>query len=214
MNRRARQNKSPKTSGLEVVIQGTNLGQRIVQPIFPLSSSFDNSVFNCIKTVQKTNLTSSTIATTFGSFNFTLSDVNDAASLASVFDQYRIKMVEVLFIPGQNAQTSATGATGIFTSVIDYDDDNVLTSAPQAMDYSSAITTSGYEEQRRVFKPHVALAVYNGAFTGYANQADQWLDCADTGVRHYGVKTSWTGTPAVSVISVIAKYHLQFRNIR
>ncbi len=214
-SRRGRKNKAPRITGNEVVFQGSPVGPRIVQPIFPLSTSFDNKVFNIIKSVKLTDAVSSNVANTYTAYNFQLGDVGDNVSLGNIFDQYRIMMVELEFIPGSNSQTSAANNMGLFTTVLDYDDSSVLTSIASALDYSSAITTEGYERQRRVLVPKVAVAAYAGAFTAYAVQTQQWIDVASSTVQHYGCKTAWTPTSTNGVaISVIAKYWLQFRCTR
>lgn len=214
MNRRARQN---KRSGLELVIQGSQalVGQEILQPIFPLSSSFDNQVFNVIKTVGLGTITSSTVAEVKTNYSFKFSDINDNASLASVFDQYRIKMVEILFIPRVTENATASANFGLFAVAPDYDDTANVSTFAALLDYSTCTTSSGANPQRRVIRPHTALAAYgSGAFSSYANMTDTWIDAANTSVEHYGMKTTWTATSVATSIDVIAKYHVQLKNVR
>jgi hypothetical protein len=219
VNRRARQNKTPRRSRRknrqETVVQGSsNVGQKYVQPLFPSRMIFDNQVYNIIQTVQKGNITSSTTLSTFTALNFQLNDLDQAASLSAIFDQYKIKMIEVEFIPGQNSQTSATGTTGLFATVVDYDDAAAVATMGALFDYTNCISDAGFNKQRRTFHPHAALAAYSGAFSSYANIESPWIDMNSLTVQHYGIKTGWTATPSVSIITVVVRYWIQCRNIR
>jgi len=122
-------------------------------------------------------------------------------------------MVEVTFMPTAN-MNAGTGAFGYFTTVVDYDDATALTLPAQALDYSNALSGEGYQAQRRVFKPHVAIAAYSGAFTSFANEESPWIDNISSGVQHYGVKTAWTVTAALQHMDVNVRMWLQFRNVR
>lgn len=214
VNRRARQN---KRSGLELVVQGSQalVGQEILQPIFPLSSTFDNKVFNVIKSVNLGTITSSTVAEVKTNYSFKFNDVNDTTNLAGVFDQYRIQMVEILFVPRVTENATSTANFGLFAVAPDYDDVANVSTFAALLDYSTATTSAGTNPQRRVIVPHTATAAYgSGAFSSYGNQTGLWIDAAYATVEHYGIKTVWTATSAAASMDVIAKYWLQFKNVR
>jgi len=157
---------------------------------------------------------SSVTVPTFTASTFTMGSLDQVASLAAVFDQYRMDEVEVWLNPQASSQGTATSTDGLFSSVIDYDDSNALTTVNQAYDYTNVLTTSGCSGHYRRFKPHVAIAAYSGAFTSFANQESPWIDFASTGVQHYGLKTAWTATTAVCKYDLIVRYHMSCRNIR
>jgi len=132
---------------------------------------------------------------TYTSLTVSLSQLDSAGSLTSVFDQYRLLEAEVWLTP----QFSADGAAvqrGQISTVIDYDDTTNLVSFNAASDYGTCVTTSHTCGHYRHFVPHAALAAYAGAFTSYANVASPWLDAASSTVNHYGVKIA--ATPSLS----------------
>jgi hypothetical protein len=122
--------------------------------------------------------------------NFTLANsVSDYANYAAVFDQYRIVAAEITLTPRiTEANQVSPYPAGYLYTVLDYDDATALTSVQAAQNYSSCIVTPVTEAVRRCVKPRIAMAAYSGAFTSFANVADQWIDAASTGVVHYGVK--------------------------
>jgi hypothetical protein len=140
---------------------------------------------------------------------FTLSALDQSSSLTTVFDQYRIVMIESTFYP-----QSAAPPNGLVTSVIDYDDASTLASVGQALDYSNAMTVIGSVGFTRTFRPHCAVAAYSGAFTSFANEESPWIDCASASVQHYGIKLASTPTSSVIVYNAINRLWLQFRNVR
>lgn len=189
--------------------------QGIMQLRFPLRETIDNRVYPFIQSVAAITITSSNVANVFNAFSFSLSQLDQVSSLIAVFDQYRIRMVEVEFLPGVNDNNTTATNTGLFTTVIDYDDSSSLTSFNQALDYSNALTGTGYEAQRRVFQPHAALAAYSGTFTSYGNVQSPWIDCSSTTVAHYGVKTAWTPTSVTGqIMTMLPKFWIEFRNVR
>jgi hypothetical protein len=188
---------------------------------YPASHHFvpDNQVFKVSQNLANgavpwQSWSSSVTLPTFNGAYFALNQLDQYTSLAAVFDQYRIDEVEVWIIPRTTTTTASGQNLGDMVSVIDYDDANPLTTYPSAMDYDNALTTSGGCGQYRRFKPHVAVAVYAGAFTSFANQPTQWLDAASPAVQHYGIKISRTVTDAVYIVDIAARVHLSFRNVR
>lgn len=136
------------------------------------------------------------------------------SSLTAVFDQYRIPLIEVCFRPRANFEYSASANTGQLITVIDLDDSVPLTTMGQAADYANALIGRGIDSQRRVFRPHCALAAYSGTFTSYANVASPWIDCTSSGVIHYGVKTAWSQTDSVYSVDFTVRILAEFRNVR
>jgi hypothetical protein len=163
-------------------------------------------------------ITQSSVGPVFNTLNFTLSGiVSDYSSLAVCFDQYRLKQVEFILNPrvtqlGLPATTPAMG--GFLYTVIDYDDSTMPTLITQALGYSTCIVTPYNMPVRRCFKPRIAVSAYNGAFTGYTNLADQWIDSASNNVAHFGVKVSLDTSPSTSiqVFDAIIRSEWEFRS--
>jgi len=186
----------------------------ILQPVFPLRGSLSNHRYGVIQTTATpVTITSSAVATTYGNVNFILNLLDQYSSFTSVFDQYRIRMAEVAFRPRTIPLLAATN-TGLFATVLDFDDGNNLTTFAQAEDYENAMIGKGDEPQRRTLIPHAALAAYSGAFTSFANVQDMWIDAASSGVVHYGIKTAWTQTDVAYTTDITVRYWVEFRNVR
>lgn len=214
--RRARRQRALPTGRTEVqnpVAFGYPL-PTVRDPAFPVDERIDNKPFNLVQSFETLAFcASSNVASTFTGTSFALSSLDQVVSLTAVFDQYRIRLIEVTLLPRLSNSGGQTN-TGVFTTVIDYDDATALTSIGQAMDYSNQVSSGGDMIQRRVFVPHVAIAAYSGAFTSFANRASPWIDSASTNVQHYGLKTAWTVTGAVNTYDAIIRMWVQFRNVR
>jgi hypothetical protein len=187
----------------------------VIEPRFPLSSTLINKTFKLVQTApQLVTITSSAAMATFSFVNFTFSLMDNVAAWQTVFDQYRVPLLQISFRPRATFESANTANTGTFVTVVDVDDSTALTTIAGAMDYATAVVGRGLDAQTRTFVPHAAIAAYSGAFTSYANIKSPWIDCASPGVFHYGVKTAWSITDAAYIIDVTTRVVLEFRNVR
>jgi hypothetical protein len=173
--------------------------------------------FTVRKLVDRSALTSSTSVDTLGSYAFRLTDLPEYASYTTIFDQYRFKRVELIFLPGtQPALPAATlqRAPSLYTA-IDYDDNGTPASVATVLNYANCRLTPPGRKLVVSFKPHCAIGAYNGTnFSNYANSVNQWMDAASSDVYHYGVKTAMPSNNFISNWQVIAAYTIEFRNVR
>jgi hypothetical protein len=221
-NRRSRTRQSDRgtksgrrSRGTTVSRAGPTRSPGVREPRFPLASTLINKTFTMVQTApQVVTFTSSAALATFSFISFYFGLMDNVAAWATVFDQYRVAMLQVTFRPRMTFESASTANTGTFITVVDVDDSTALTTIAGAMDYANAIVGRGLDEQTRTFVPHAALAAYSGAFTSYANVGPVWIDCASTGVLHYGVKTAWSVTDAVYTIDATTRVLLEFRNVR
>lgn len=183
------------------------------KPFWPKAPRWDNKIYSYAEVVQLSTITSNTIANVATSFSFTESQLDKHASLENVFDQYRITRIEFWTQP-VTVIGAAAANFGLFTTVVDYDDDATLSSISSALDYENVMESVAINGHYRDFVPAIAIATYSGAFTSFANQRNQWIDCNSNGVKHYGVKTYWTTTDAVYQLACFARFHVQYRNVR
>jgi hypothetical protein len=161
--------------------------------------------------------TSSAAVATFTAWNVSLNSFTQQASFTALFDQYRIVETEYRFVPRYVAADNNVVNAGLFHSVIDYDDSNLLAAVTDALSYNNCRMWSPGQNMNKLvlhFKPHVALAAFSGAFTSYANVVSPWLDCASSGVTHFGIKTAWTATSAVLVMDLYIRVKAEFKNLR
>jgi hypothetical protein len=123
-----------------------------------------------------------------GNVVFALTNFNGASDYTNVFDQYRLKVASVRFDPMYDSSLFVPpNVNPRLFSCIDYDDANGIT-AGQLLQYDTAVESPAGTGHVRTLLPRMALAAYSGAFTSYANVADQWIDVASNSVHHYGVK--------------------------
>jgi len=147
-------------------------------------------------------LATSTITNATASSQFSLSNFLGSTALTSVFDQYKFEQVEVWLEP-----TAAQGST-VFANLItavDLDDASVPTAA--ISDRQGALQGYGGAGRYHKWVPHMAVAVYSGTFTSFANERAGWIDSASPNVQHYGFKSFAVSTP------VIVKYDLTVRAV-
>jgi len=156
-------------------------------------------------------LTNSLSSATSFAFQFSLADITNSSNFAAIFDQYRFLAIRATLIPRVNNIPYSYSSPPLYTAV-DYDNNSAVgVNAIRA--YSNCLESQWYERVERVFKPHLAIAAYNGAFSGYANQQDEWIDSTSTGVSHYGLKWATEQTTSVYSIDLELEYWLEFRNI-
>lgn len=187
-------------------------------------------------------ITQAAAAKTVQSFLFQLSDLPQSASYTALFDQYRITKIKMDFIPCSsivnNASTqitaagyaetapeaaSATATVGLYGTVIDYDDANALASLAAATEYENFRygSVASNKIHSRTFVPHTASAAFNGAFAGYKNDKNAWIDCAYPGVQYFGLKFYADEAGAQGAQQqcfqswrILATYWVEFKNVR
>jgi hypothetical protein len=159
-------------------------------------------------TIESSFVTNTSVPT-FKSYLWSWSDVANAGNYVALFDQYRITQVEFWTFP----TVMAGSISGLYKSVVDYDNASNLSSLAAADEYQNVhVTTLGSGHYRRI-TPHAAIAAYAGAFTSFANVASPWIDCSNQGVQHYGIKLAVdVTTGGAFAFDVITKYYLEFRN--
>jgi len=158
---------------------------------------------------------------TLGSFSFTLGAIQGNSEWTNLFDQYKICLVRVVLRPLFNFAQIVALSTDVFPplcSVIDYDDATAISNVLLSQ-YQSYKQTRFDKDHVRSIKPRVAMAAYgSGVFASFANQGDQWIDCASTAVVHYGLKyciqAGHIGQTALQAWSVETEYFLKFRQVR
>ena len=123
----------------------------------------------------------------------------------------------VTFIPMITAAYSTTGIPGQIATVIDYDDANAPASFDELRQYTNYKTVSLLKRHSRILVPAMALAAYNGTFSGYASKKYQWLDSASPNIQHYGLKIgiqNCTLPTNTLLYDVEIKVNVEFKNIR
>jgi len=174
-----------------------------------------NAEFRVVQTVESlAYATASNAVATFTTLTFSVGALDQITPLTALFDQYRIELVEVWLTPRMTAANGIALNFGQFHSVIDFDDNNSLTTVPQALDYENCVFGAGCVGHYRRWVPHIAMAAYSGAFTSFANVTSPWIDAASSAVQHYGLKTAWTVCDGAYIYDIQYRLHTVWRNVR
>jgi hypothetical protein len=162
----------------------------------------------------------------FASFAFALADVSNNASLGALFDQYRIERIQFRLRSRNIALFVANQASPNYSSVsplivVDRDDNTAPTTLSELKQYDNCVQISGSDSIDIIFEPSITPSVFSGgAFSGYSvdDSGNFWLDMANTGIPHYGLKI---GLPALVASTtqrfdwdVEAWYKVSFLNTR
>jgi len=156
----------------------------------------DNQVYTFQQNSEVSNyIVTSTVIPVFYAASFAFQGlVPDYPACQQLFDQYRIDLIEVWLTP-KNSSQLATSDHGILHTVLDYDDNNPLSTVQSALEYTNCISSGGHMGHYRAIKPRVAMAAYASLVsTGYSPVVSPWLDIANIGVLHFGLKTANTPT--------------------
>jgi len=176
------------------------------------TNSKDNKVYNLVQSLVTRNwLQSSATVLGTSAVSFNATTLINSSHLLAIFDQWRITQIEVWLKPSPTNQVGTVAQT-VYT-VIDYDDSTNLASEAAAQGYTNVTMTAVNEGVYRRFKPHTATAAYQGAFTGFTNTTDQWIDSGSPNVQHFGFKALVTS--AATIVNWDLEYRIwaQFRNV-
>ncbi len=162
-----------------------------------------------------TDVSTSTTVPTYKGDYFTLAGLGTiGTNLAAVFDQYRVVLLELWAQPGFNTIAETASDSAIWATGVDFDNAANPSTANEVVLKAGAIVTPLAAGHYHKWRPQVATAVYNGAFTGYADHDDQpWLDCANTNIQLYGMKLYADVTNNVIPIKYFVRFTVEFRGI-
>lgn len=159
--------------------------------------------------IQGLAFTSSNIAPTFLGQSFSATNFAVVSTYLSTFDQYRIDQLEYWLEP-----IAAPGALvpAALTSCVDLDDGNAPTVFGQVENHQGALQGENLAGRYHKWKPHMAVAVYSGAFTSFANEVAGWIDSASPNVQHYGIKAACGTMTAATGFSYTCRAVISFRS--
>lgn len=170
-------------------------------------------------------LNSGAAASGYG-YTFKLNDLPNPSDFTQLYDQYRIRAIKFQLIPKQGIATVfpptvLPGQVSIMPkiySVIDYDDAAPPTSLAEMLQYENCKWTRANRTHSRYFKPAIATEVFQtGITTGYGMRQNAWIDCNSSTVEHYGLKLWVEASTALTPrwdFDIIAKYYMEFKNVR
>lgn len=161
-----------------------------------LPRRINNDLHHFKRTVELTSIqcavASNVSIDTLGAMQFTLSQLPGVSEFTTLFDMYKINGIKLSFVPAQTGADTNDPSKFMympdFWTVIDYDDANTPTKNDM-LQCTGLRMTRGNRTHSRYIKPAVSAEVYRSLTnSSYAPKWRQWLDMADTGVPHYGIK--------------------------
>jgi hypothetical protein len=169
--------------------------------------------YRLVQSIPGPNITSSLTLEVDGSIQVIFNNLGNAASLAAVFDRYRIIKAKISFLP--TVSESSSLMNGPLFTAIDYDD-SAATSVTSLVQYDTLKIAPVGTYFERIFVPRFALAAYSGVFTSFAeSMIGQWIDVASPSVIYYGLKYALpSGGAALTLWSTIVTYEIEFMNVR
>jgi hypothetical protein len=160
------------------------------------------------------NLTRSALVGNTATFSsiaktFQVTDIINASHYLSIFDQYKIDLIEVWLRPSSSLGIATS--TSLYTA-IDYDDSNAPASEAFMLGYQNLTIGQENDGVYRRFVPHIAVAAYNGTvFTGFKNEKASWID-STSAIPHYGFKAYLTAAPTAVTFDYYERITVSFRN--
>jgi hypothetical protein len=193
----------------------------------PYGGSDADKVKSYVQTVDLGGIHQSTTVGTHtdSALDFQLNDLTNAAAMAALYDQYRIRMIEIEVTPRANGYSAVTNYTSNTNfadlyCVIDLDDATALTQNSDYSQYENCITLKPWEAHTFVIYPRTAQAMYNGAFTAFGSAPpSQWIDTVSNTVQYYGFKCGVDSIQNAAQAQqaawhLRARYHIEFRNVK
>lgn len=155
-----------------------------------------------------TSSATSGLPTYASSYIYTVQFATALTPLLTVFDQYKFEQVEAWI---ECQAPNGTGSVPELYSAVDLDDANIPTSVGQIQDKQGSIVSGGLAGHYHKWRPHMAVAVYSGAFTSFENAAAGWIDSASPNVQHYGLKVATLSTGGAFAYTLVLRAVISFR---
>jgi len=171
----------------------------------------DNVIHDVWQTAENGNiLTSSAGAETDVGRLYNINMIQGISSWLSVFDQYKIKEIEVWITPSSSTQVVSDNFRWL--TAIDYDDSSTPT-FNGLLQYSNVTDSGRNEAVYRRFTPHIAVNMnVAGSSIAAKNQKSDWIDSSQPTANHYAIKVSMSSTSTTVVLAERVRFHIQFRN--
>lgn len=152
---------------------------------------------------------------------FDLGRVTDYSEFTNLYDNYKITGVQVNFDYTPDVVSSApvpdTFVPKIWI-VRDYNDATTPNIDDMTQSTRVKVIRPFPGKSYSVFlRPAILQQVYKSVVTnGNVPKWNQWIDCNDYAVPHYGLKLVTQGLPSTNMgsVSLRIKYYLKFRNVR
>lgn len=155
-------------------------------------------------------ITGNTLTPSYASAYFALNFAVAYTEYTGLFDQYRIDRIECWL---DCRSSMGSSASVVMSTAIDLDDANVPTGSAQVEAKQGSLVGSSLAGRYHIWQPHMAVAAYTGAFTGYTSEVAGWIDSGSPSVQHYGLKIAIDAMPSgAQNFTLLTKLHCTFRS--
>ena len=166
----------------------------------------------CLNVITAIN--SQTALTTFGAFTFILDDLPNSNEYKGMYDEYMITKIIVTFHSRSSNGFNALFYNGFLHTAVDIDDNTPPTSVAELMEYETYKVGLTNRTRKITLVPAVSTVYYKTALTtGYGSKQNQWIDCADGGIPHFGLKFALGNSANAAEYSylITCQYFVSFR---
>jgi hypothetical protein len=147
-----------------------------------------SNIYWRVESTRLSQISASTSGIVENNYSFSLTNLTDYSSLATVFDQFHIAQASIRFM--STTPLSSTGNLGDFHTAIDLDNTTNLGSTAAIDEYASAqvvILSPNRPYHTRSCRPCVKTTT---ATVASASIERLWLDCAvASAVPHFGIRS-------------------------
>lgn len=158
----------------------------------------------------------------YGAMSFQLDQLPAYTEFASLFDQYRIEKIDLVFSTRLDPSSSSAAAQAWFPrlfTLVDNDDTTTPGGADELRQSARCQLAIVKPDAfvKRSFAPKCLSTVYNTAVSsGYALSDSTWLDMATPSVPHYGLKYAVENLSTLNTQTILVEvsFHLAFRDSR
>jgi len=169
--------------------------------------------FTIVRTCTRSSFVTSVSAEVVQPYNFLLSDLPGSTDITNLFDMFRFKMVELIFIPRVNFSPDANiYSDPRMFSMVDFDG-NAVASVTAIQEYDTCET----HDVRRRFQVKLVPKPVASMFSGATAEAPNgmWIDVAAAATcTHFGVVVGMSAQPVVTQILVTARYTIECKRSR
>jgi hypothetical protein len=193
-------NKSYPTTGVQPHIN-TRFNQQ--------SETFTAQMYN-----HFTAQTSSVATDSFSANYFTLDGFPDYTAFTALFDQYRIKTIELWFEPTVTQALVTSPEICWYLTVPDLDDAAAPATFSAIQNKPGGVQSSIMQSHYHKFQPRAAVCMFKGGFTGYGqSEPNIWLDCSSPDIQFYGIKIGVSQSTNVVKVALTVRATVEFRGI-
>lgn len=145
-------------------------------------------------------------------------DLDNWASFAALFDQYKLERVKIHLLPTYTEITDTAvtpvGNTPYIQYAPDYDDLVAPTSEAYLRQYNTCKEVQVVKPIKITIIPRVETTAVSSSGIVASGNTRLWLDTSTSKIFHYGLKMGFLSAQYAVQMKIYAEYFIAFRNVR